>query len=127
MPNTPSTQVLVVDDERIIADSLCAILNGSGYRAHAAFSGEQAVEVARFLNPKVLIIDVTMDGISGIDAAIQISARDPGCRVILFSGHIATVDLINDVRAIGRSFEVLAKPIHPLVLLDYLAGVPLTV
>lgn len=126
MPRTLGTQVLIADDERVIADTLCAILNGSGYRAHAAYCGEQAVEVAGFLNPDILIIDVIMDGISGIEAAIQISDRDPDCRVILFSGHIAEVDLINDIQAIGRSFEVLAKPIHPLVLLDRLTRVLLT-
>jgi CheY-like chemotaxis protein len=126
MPRTLGTQVLIADDERVIADTLCAILNGSGYRAHAAYCGEQAVEVAGFLNPDILIIDVIMGGISGIEAAIQISDRDPDCRVILFSGHIAEVDLINDIQAIGRSFEVLAKPIHPLVLLDRLTRVLLT-
>jgi CheY-like chemotaxis protein len=126
MPHTLGTQVLIADDERVIADTLCAILNGSGYRAQAAYSGEQAVEVASFLNPDILIIDMIMDGICGIEAAIQISDRDPGCRVILFSGNIAGVDLINDVKAIGRSFEVLAKPIHPLVLLDRLTRVLLT-
>ena len=126
MSHTLRNQVLIADDERIIADTLCVILNGSGYRAQAAYSGEQAIEAARILNPDIVIIDVIMDGISGIEAAIQISARDPSCRVILYSGHIATMDLINDVKAIGRSFEVLAKPIHPLVLLDCLRGVPLT-
>src|SRR5438034_8176388 len=90
MSHTLRNQVLIADDEHIIADTLCVILNGSGYRAQAAYSGEQAIEAARFLNPDIVIIDVIMDGISGIEAAIQISARDPGCRVILFSGHIAT-------------------------------------
>lgn len=120
-----STRVLIVDDEPIIADTLCVILTGNGYRARAAYSGEEAISAARTLNPDILITDVIMEGISGIDAAQQISAISPSCRVILFSGHVAMVELSKHVNA-SHSFEVLAKPIHPVDLLNCLSASPMT-
>ena len=62
-------RVLVADDERVIADTLVMILNQSGFDAHAAYSGEKAVELATIFKPQMLISDVIMAGLSGIDAA----------------------------------------------------------
>jgi CheY-like chemotaxis protein len=120
-----STRVLIVDDERVIADTLCSILNMNGYHAQAAYSGEQAVEAAKKVNPHILISDIIMGGMSGIEAAIQISASLPSCRVMLFSGHAEAVGMIHDLQAQGHHFELLTKPVHPRHLLDCLAALPL--
>lgn len=116
-----SLKVLIADDERIIANTLALILTTSGYEARAVFSGEKAVELAREMSPDVLICDVILGGISGIDVAIDITQHQPGCKVILFSGQAATADLLERAEADGHRFEILAKPIHPKVLLEYLA------
>jgi CheY-like chemotaxis protein len=116
------TRVLVVDDERVIADSLALILNKSGFEARAVYSGERAVEVANMLQPQVLISDIVMEGMNGIQTAILISGSWPNCRVILFSGNAATADLLQHAAAEGHCFELLSKPIHPRVLIDHLSG-----
>lgn len=113
----PIPKVLVADDERIIADSLTIILNRSGYDARAAYSGEMAVEMARNFNPDMLISDVIMPGITGIEAAIRVKAMLPSCRILLFSGQASTAGLLETARSQNYDFELLAKPIHPSELL----------
>ncbi len=115
-------RVLVADDERMIANTLARILNASGFEANAVYSGENAVEAAKALPPDVLITDVAMPGINGIDAAINIQSFAPNCRIILFSGQASTADLLERAEAKGHHFEILTKPVHPQVLLDHLAA-----
>jgi CheY-like chemotaxis protein len=115
-------RVLVADDERTIANTLAHILNVSGFEAKAVYSGENAVEAARDLKPDVLITDVVMGGMTGIEAAINITAILPSCRIILFSGQASTGDLLERAQAQGYRFEILTKPVHPQVLLDHLAA-----
>jgi CheY-like chemotaxis protein len=113
-------RVLVVDDEPMIADTLAQILNASGFEARAVHNGEAAVQVAAELKPQVLLTDVIMRGLSGIEVAMQVSDKLPECRVILFSGQAATADLLEPAKKRGRYFEILTKPIHPEVLLGML-------
>jgi CheY-like chemotaxis protein len=110
-------KILVVDDERVIADTLVIILNRNGFEATAAYSGESAVELAQSLHPQMIISDVIMNDMNGIEAAIQIRAALPGCKILLFSGQAATADLLEKARAQGHEFEILAKPVHPQDLL----------
>ncbi|HWZ13159.1 MAG TPA: response regulator [Acidobacteriaceae bacterium] len=118
MAETPAKpKVLVADDERVIADTLSIILNQSGFEATAVYSGEKAVEMARSLRPNMLISDVIMTDMNGIDAAIQIRGILPDCKILLFSGQAATADLLEGARAKGHEFEILAKPVHPQDLL----------
>lgn len=112
--------VLVADDEPAIADTLVLILNQSGFQASAVYSGEMAVEAAEELKPDVLISDVVMGAMSGIDAAIRIHKKVPGCHVILFSGQAGTTDWLEKAKTRGQVFEMLTKPVHPQVLLDRL-------
>jgi CheY-like chemotaxis protein len=114
--------VLVVDDERVIADTLAMILNQSGFQARAIYSGEGAVEMATTFEPDMLISDVIMADLNGIDAAIRIRELLPKIKILLFSGQAATADLLDDARKKGYEFEILAKPVHPQDLLNKLRG-----
>jgi len=120
--STSKPKVLVADDERVIADTLSIILNQSGFDAQAVYSGEKAVEVARTLQPNMLICDVIMQDMNGIDAAIHIREMLPSCKILLFSGQAATADLLERARTQGHNFEILAKPVHPQDLLARLRG-----
>lgn len=116
-------RVLILDDEQVIANTLVLILNRSGFEARAAYSAREAIELARKISPNVLISDVIMEGMTGIDAAIQISALVPDCKILLFSGQAATADLLQRAEADGHRFEILVKPIHPRVLLERLSEI----
>jgi len=113
-------RVLILDDERIIANTLALILNRSGFEARAVYNAKDAIEAARLLSPDFLISDVVMDGSTGIDAAIQIAELVPMCRIILFSGQAVTADLLERAEAGGHHFELLVKPIHPRALIQRL-------
>jgi DNA-binding NtrC family response regulator len=109
-----------VDDEPTIANTLAQILNVSGFEARAVHTGEDAVEMAADFKPNVLLTDVIMRGISGIEVAIKVSDDLPDCRVILISGQATTANLLEPAEKKGRSFEILMKPIHPRDLLSVL-------
>ena len=115
-------RVLIADDERVIADTLAIILNQSGFEARAVYSGEKAVEMAADFKPEMLISDVIMGGLSGVDAAIRIREVLPQVKILLFSGHAATSALLEGARAQGFEFEILAKPVHPQDLVARLRG-----
>lgn len=110
-------RVFVVDDEKIIADSLAAILVRCGYDVHAFYDAESTLTTAEALAPDLVISDVVMPQMNGVDMAIVISERFPACRILLFSGQAATIDMLDDARRKGYSFELLTKPIHPKDLL----------
>ncbi len=124
MPD-PGTKpkVLVVDDEPVIADTLAMILNQSGFHARPVYSGEKALEVAFTFQPDMLISDVMMADLNGIDAAIRIRALLPSIKILLFSGQAATADLLDKAHAQGYDFEILVKPVHPQDLLSKLRTV----
>jgi CheY-like chemotaxis protein len=113
-------KILVVDDERVIADTLAMILNQSGFDALPVYSGEKAVELAGTFVPDMLISDVIMADLNGIDAAIRIRTLLPKIKILLFSGQAATADLLEKAHAQGYEFEILAKPVHPQDLLSRL-------
>ncbi|MGB7555899.1 MAG: response regulator [Candidatus Korobacteraceae bacterium] len=110
-------KVLVVDDEQVIADTLAKILDLNGYDASAVYTGTAAVESARSLQPDLIISDVIMPDMDGIQAAIKIRGFLPNCKILLFSGQAATADLLENARAQGHEFEILGKPVHPSDLL----------
>ncbi len=114
-PSKP--RVLVVDDERVIADTLATILNQNGFEATAVYTGSEAVSRARSSRPDLVISDVIMQDMNGIEAAIRIRQSLPGCKILLFSGQAATANLLEKARAQGHEFEILAKPVHPQDLL----------
>jgi CheY-like chemotaxis protein len=113
-------RVLIVDDEPVIADSLAYALSDVGYDATAVYDGQEALKSAAVLNPDVLISDVVMPGLNGIEAGIQIRRMLPSCRIILLSGQAATRDLARDAKVRGHHFEIVTKPVHPKAMLAYL-------
>jgi CheY-like chemotaxis protein len=115
---TPSKRrVIVIDDEQVIANTLAIILNNAGFEARAVFNGQQAVELLETFQPEMLIADVVMPGMTGIETAIAIRNKLPKCKVLLFSGQAVTADLLEKARTQGHEFEILAKPVHPSDLL----------
>ena len=117
-----NAKVLVADDEKTIANTLAAILNNAGFEALAVYDGKAAVDAVISFKPDILISDVMMPHMSGIEAAIAIMEQCPSCKVVLFSGVPATADLLEAAQAQGHRFEILGKPFHPTVLLEKLAS-----
>ncbi len=108
---------LVVDDEHVIADTLVAILRMQGIAASAAYDGSSALESARIVPPDILITDVVMPGMSGIELGVAVQQEIPDCKVLLFSGQAGTAEMLERTRTWGCDFNILAKPVHPSDLL----------
>jgi CheY-like chemotaxis protein len=117
VPSNSFTRIFVVDDEHVIASSLAAILTLHGYSATAFTSPQEALAAARSSAPDLLVSDVAMPGLTGVDLAIQIKAACPECRILLFSGQATTEDLLKEARGQGHNFQLLRKPVHPSVML----------
>jgi DNA-binding response OmpR family regulator len=121
-PAETKKRVLVVDDERVIADTLTVILRKSGYEAATCYDAMGALEKCTSFDPSLVITDVSMPGMDGIDLAILLAKQLPSCRVLLFSGHLTSIDRLEEARLSGHDFEFLEKPMDPKTLLARLAG-----
>lgn len=115
-------RVLVADDDFVIASTLSQILRLSGYDAESVGSGEEAIDAARRRPPDVLISDIVMGGINGIQTAIRILEIQPECLVILVSGQANTNHLLN-CHPLPHAFEILSKPVRPEAMLDRIAAI----
>ncbi len=109
--------VFVVDDETVIAHTLSVILNQAGFKATAFDHPEKAIAARAEASPDLLISDVMMPGMTGVELAVHFRKVQPDCKVLLFSGQAATADLLEKARAEGYDFELLTKPVHPADLL----------
>lgn len=112
--------VLVVDDERQIADTLTQILNQNGFLASACYSGHDAIGLCRELSPDFVISDVVMPEVSGIEVALAVEKLLPGCRVVLITGQPAASALLENAQSQGHNFDVLTKPVRPEELMSYM-------
>jgi CheY-like chemotaxis protein len=118
--HAPAPRILVVDDEKLIADTIVQILNRNGFIAEAAYSGQEAIEKAERHCPELVLSDVLMPHVDGVEAAIAIRELCPDTRIVLFSGQAATVEILARARERGHTFELLPKPIHPTQLIKHL-------
>ena len=114
-------KVLIADDEVLIADTLGLILRQGGYQSRVVYSGTAALRELLSFRPELLISDVIMPDMSGIDVAIRARELLPGCAVLLLSGQAFTADLMQKARAAGYSFDLLSKPLRPEELLNQVA------
>lgn len=109
--------VFVVDDEPLITESLALILTREGFEVSSFTNPLDALEQIMATPPDLLISDVMMPQLSGLDLAIQLRKAHPECRILLFSGHAFNKEWLEETRKDGHHFRILAKPIHPNELL----------
>lgn len=108
----------VVDDEDVIASTIQLILSSRGFYARSFVDPLAALKAAsESSSPDLLLTDVMMPGLNGIELAKLVKTRCPNCKILLFSGQSATVDLLDAAGEQGHYFEILAKPVHPQNLL----------
>jgi DNA-binding response OmpR family regulator len=110
-------RVFVVDDEFNIASTLGLILCHHGYEASSFTGPLEALQAVIMQPPDLLISDVAMPQLSGVELALKVRAYAPGCKILLFSGEPSSVELVEAARADGHTFELLPRPLHPAELL----------
>jgi len=117
MDKPQTKRILVVDDEECIAETLVLILRSFGYEATARNDGRSALEECEIQAPDLVISDVMMPELNGIELAIQIEERYQACRILLISGLGSSIALLEEASQTGHSFEIMSKPIRPADLL----------
>lgn len=105
-------KVVVVDDERAIADKFCLQLRDLGYEAYSAYDGESALMLCRSQQPGAVISDLCMPGINGFELAIVLKEQLPDCKVVLLS-HSCSPAIIDQARRSGYDFDLFEKTIEP--------------
>ena len=116
--------VLLAEDHAIVRQGLCALLNADGHflMVGEARHGREAVEMAKALRPDVILMDIAMPGLNGLEATRQILAADPVAKVIILSAHSddAYVERMNAAGVAGflekqTSADILTKAIREVV------------
>ncbi len=109
-------RILVVDDEKAIRDGLQKVLEGEGYEAELSHNGYSAVEKLQTTDFELVITDLKMPGMDGIEVLNTISILQPNVPVIFITGY-STVENAVEVMKIG-AFDYLPKPFTPKQILE---------
>ena len=111
-------RVLIVDDQDVIAITLTHIFQSAGYEARMAYSAEEALPLVEAWQPQLAVADVILPAMNGVDFALRLQRACPDCKVMLLSGHPASLELLDRAGTRGNSLELIAKPVPPGVLLN---------
>lgn len=107
MPKLPII-ILLVDDERDFVEMLSLRLGEEGHIVRQAYSGQEALASLEEKEPDVVILDIKMPGMDGIEALKTIKARYPLVEVILLTGHGAVDTAVEGLKS--GAFDYLLKP-----------------
>jgi CheY-like chemotaxis protein len=111
-------RVLVVDDDRLVADTLTLIFEKSGFVAKAAYSADQGLECSREFAPNLLLCDVSMPGRDGLSLVNDITQELPACRILVLTGFYSNLQSVREQsRKMLRPVGILTKPCQPSELL----------
>ena len=105
----PRATLLVVDDEKHQRESLQMILEDEGYRVTAAADGRQALALAGETHPEVVLTDLKMPGLSGMDLVRALAEGPLPPRVILITAH-GSVERAREAHRLG-AFDYMSKPV----------------
>ena len=105
-----SINVLLVDDETEFVNTLAERLELRGLEVSVATDCEEAIRSVESIRPQVVVTDVKMPGMGGLDLLRYLKARHPGIEVILLTGHGSTQDGVKGMRL--GAFDYLMKPVR---------------
>ncbi|MCK4351137.1 MAG: response regulator, partial [Candidatus Krumholzibacteria bacterium] len=110
-----TADVLVIDDEQSICEGCYQTLEADGYRAVTAPDGRRGLELIETVHPKIVVVDLKMPGITGMEVLAEVSKIDPTIVSIVITGY-GSVDSAVESMKIG-AFDYLTKPFGPERLL----------
>jgi CheY-like chemotaxis protein len=117
-------RVLVVDDERMVADTLALVLGKGGFEARASYSANDAMERARKFKPHLLLCDITMPGKDGLALLNEVNRELPDCRILVLTGFNSNLKIVRDeANRLSLPISVLTKPCQPDDLLREAAAI----
>jgi DNA-binding NarL/FixJ family response regulator len=115
-------RILIVDDHPITRDALAALLGQHGFDVVGqAGDGEAAIGLARSLDPQLVLLDLSMPGISGLEALPRIREAAPGCEVVVLTASGTEENLLSAIRGGAAGYLLKSEP--PERIAEFLRGV----
>ena len=106
-----ATRVLIVDDHPLTREALSALLTQHGFSvAGQAADGEEAIELARSLQPDLVLLDLSMPGLDGLQALPRLREAAPGCEVVMLTASVAEENLLAAIRAGAAGYLLKTEP-----------------
>jgi CheY-like chemotaxis protein len=113
-------RVLVVDDDRLVADTISLVFRANGFEAEATYSAAEGLERARTFDPELLLMDITMPERTGLELAEDMHRERPGCKLLLLTAYSSNLAKVQSMSAqMKRELRVLSKPVRPEELLEH--------
>ena len=109
-----SARILVVDDDRALAEMLAMVLQGEGFTTDSSADGAEAVEKFREMRPDLVLLDVMLPGLDGIEVCERIRAES-GVPIIMLTARTDTRDVVRGLEAGADDYVV--KPFNPAELI----------
>jgi len=116
-------KLLIIEDEKITRISLTGILQREGYEVSTAEDGEEGLALFKSLRPEIVITDLRLPKIGGMDVLQTILSLEPRCKIVLITAY-ASVDTAISSLKLG-AFDYLTKPFSPEKLLSILRNITL--
>jgi CheY-like chemotaxis protein len=111
-------RILVVDDERLTADTLGIILRKHGFDAKVSYSVDDALACASSFDPQLLLCDITMPGRTGLDLMEAVAQERPHCPVLVLTGFYSNLRSVREqIARMPQRTQILTKPCRPEELL----------
>jgi DNA-binding NtrC family response regulator len=105
------TKILIVDDELIMRESLAGWLERDGYYVEAVASGEEALEMLKATRFDILLVDIKMEGMSGLEVLSYVKETDPDVAVVMITAYGSISTAIEAMK--NGAFDYLLKPFDP--------------
>jgi DNA-binding NarL/FixJ family response regulator len=116
-----ATRVLIVDDHPLTRDALAALLAQHGFSVVGqAGDGEEAIDVARTLQPDLVLLDLSMPGLDGLQALPRLRDAAPRCEVVMLTASVAEENLLAAIRAGAAGYLLKTEP--PERIVEFLHG-----
>jgi CheY-like chemotaxis protein len=111
-------RILVVDDDRLVADTLNMVFQANGYESEAVYSAAEGLARARTFDPGLLLCDITMPEESGLQLAEKVYHEFPNCKLLMLTAYDSNVIMVEQhATRTKRPLKLLSKPCRPEVLL----------
>jgi CheY-like chemotaxis protein len=112
-------KILVVDDEQMVADTLGIIFQKRGFECRVSYTGAEALACTENFCPELLLCDLSMPGMSGLEVVWNVTQKCPKCRVLLLTGYYSNLGSARRwARNHSASSRVMTKPVLPALLLQ---------
>src|ERR671923_863054 len=117
-----ATRILIVDDHPLTREALSSLLDRNGFAvAGEAADGEEAIELARRLQPELVLLDLSMPGMDGLQALPRLREAAPGCEVVVLTASGTEENLLAAIRGGAAGYLLKSEP--PGRIAEFLRGV----